>query len=148
MVHDDEQESPYQEQILQHARAPHGYATSFPNATAVTVVNPLCGDEVTMLRRWSDQNTLELRFHAKACLLCKASASILCSSLDGCNLTRARQIAETFPRVFTATADSFAQLSALLSGDLRALCDLRRYPTRERCVLLPWEAFSQLLYNQ
>ena len=137
-------QQPYQDIILQHAKSPRGYFQSLERAESVTLANPVCGDEVTVMRRWTADGLLELGFHCQACLLCKASASVMVSALSGLALDSAavlvRLVQTTFPT-------SGQDLPPNFSGDLVALYDLRRYPTRAQCVLLPWDAITKLLYN-
>jgi nitrogen fixation NifU-like protein len=96
------------------------------------------------MRRWTAEGLLELGFHCQACLLCKASASVMVSALSGLALDSAAVLVRLVQTTFPASG---RDLPPNISGDLIALYDLRRYPTRAQCVLLPWDAITKLLYN-
>jgi nitrogen fixation protein NifU and related proteins len=136
--------SVYQDQILNHARQPVGYMEALAGAEAFTAKNPLCGDEVTVMVLRKPDGSLKLGFHCRSCLLCKASASIMVASLTGSTLMEARDLIGRFKVAFEAPASLQADD---FRGDLRAIFDLQRYPTRLSCVLLPWDAAAKLLYN-
>ena len=138
------EQQPYQDIILLHARSPRGYCQSLEQSESVTLANPVCGDEVTVMRRWTSEGGLELGFHCQACLLCKASASVMVSALSGLAMESAAAMVLLVQTTFPALGQD---LSPNISGDLDALYDLRRYPTRMQCVLLPWDAIAKLLYN-
>ena len=137
-------QQPYQDIILQHARSPRGYCQSLERAESVTLANPVCGDEVTVMRRWTAEGLLELGFHCQACLLCKASASVMVSTLSGLAMEPAAALVRLLQTTFPTPGPA---LPPNISADLVALYDLRRYPTRAQCVLLPWDAINKLLYN-
>ena len=139
-----ESSSPYQERILAHARGPIGYKEHLEGAVAETASNPVCGDEITVLRRWSSVGTLELGFHCRACMLCKASASIMIGALGGLDQAQATALVTRFKAAYER---GVTPLPTDFSPDLTAIFDLQRYPTRSRCVLLPWDAVAKLLYN-
>lgn len=136
--------SVYQDRILSHARQPVGYTEALAGAAAFTATNPLCGDDVTVMVLRDPDGNLELGFNCRSCLLCKASASIMVASLTGSKLTDARDLISRFKRAYEAPAKPQADD---FKGDLRAIFDLQRYPTRMSCVLLPWDAVAKLLYN-
>ena len=137
-------QQPYQDIILQHAKSPRGYCQSLERAESVTLANPVCGDEVTVMRRWTADGLLELGFHCQACLLCKASASVMVSTLSGLPKEPTTALVQLVQTTFPSSGQD---LPPNISGDLVALYDLRRYPTRAQCVLLPWDAITKLLYN-
>jgi nitrogen fixation NifU-like protein len=53
-----------------------------PSGTA-TVSNPMCGDRVTIDIETANGTITKLAHEAKACLLCQASASLLCRAAPG-----------------------------------------------------------------
>jgi len=134
----------YQDRVLAHARQPVGYTESLDGAASRTVTNPLCGDEVTVMGRWDAGGKLQLGFHCRSCLLCKSSASIMVSSLAGKTKVDAQKLVALFQ---TSYQSMDPEQATKFQGDLRAIFDLQRYPTRMTCVLLPWDAVSKLLYN-
>ena len=134
----------YQDRILSHARHPVGYTEEMAGAAAFTATNPLCGDEVTVMVLTEADGRLKLGYHCRSCLLCKASASIMVSSLSGSTMPAARDLIGRFKRAFEGSS---SMQTNDFSDDMRAIFDLQRYPTRMSCVLLPWDAAAKLLYN-
>ncbi len=55
-----------------------------------TLRNPACGDEVTLYLKLDGDVIVEAWHQVRGCLLCKASASILCEYLDKMRITDAK----------------------------------------------------------
>ena len=129
--------TPYQDVILSHAKAPkrYGAVSGVPMRQGT---NPLCGDEVSFFLTQTEP--VDATFESRGCALCRASASILAEATCG----RAHAVADRFIQDFLA---NFANLpvNPKASSELQALLDMRRYATRTRCVLLPWETLGALL---
>jgi nitrogen fixation NifU-like protein len=115
-------ESIYQDRILEHAKADRHYGEPARALARRTGVNPLCGDEVTLF--FAGDGALQvLQFVCKGCALCRASASLLIEA------ALARPRAEWRDLAPEAALEEVAA----------------RFPSRTRCVKLPWETFAQLL---
>lgn len=114
----------YQDKILAHAKAPRHYGES-PNATVRrTGVNPLCGDEVTLF--YTPLGSVQtLQFISKGCALCRASASLMLTAAEG----RPQQEWGAL-----AWDPALQELAA-------------SFPSRTRCIELPWETFAQLQHD-
>lgn len=139
----DEQHG-YQDLILQHAKAPVGQGELPAGCLSYTTQNQLCGDVVTVYLAWTEAGQAQLGFSSSGCSLCRASASILVAAVTGLSdldlKARVEQFRTCFPTIQTPP-----ELPGLPA--VRALYDLRRYPSRQRCVLLPWDALTKLLYT-
>ena len=57
--------------------------------------NPACGDEVTLSLRIADDTIIEAWHEVRGCMLCKASASILCEHLQNVPVRQAQEISDT-----------------------------------------------------
>lgn len=123
------------------ARASGAGRLPAPTATA-TVNNPICGDQVTVDVVCGGARLSQVRFEAKACVLCQASASILGERAEG------------------ETAESLNQLSHALHAMLErsdcappkgkfsayaALAPVSAHPSRHTCVLLPLDALLEAM---
>src|SRR5438093_1248980 len=73
----------------------------------------------------------------RGCSISQASASMLCESLTGMQLTDAEALTERF-RAMLQGDEVDADL-----GDLEALRGVRAYPVRVKCATLPWTAFLE-----
>jgi nitrogen fixation NifU-like protein len=73
----------YREVILEHSKHPNNYGTLDPNDFSFEDTNPLCGDEVRIDVRVSDDRISEIAFSGQGCAISQASASILMELVDG-----------------------------------------------------------------
>lgn len=129
----------YRETVLRHSVSPTGFRRAIEATHEGECYNPLCGDRVTVRFRVEDGRIGAAAFDGEACAICLASASMLCAHAPGRTV-----------RELGATRD---WLKGLLDGrertdgdpELLALAGVRRYPSRIRCALLPWEAAEKAL---
>jgi nitrogen fixation NifU-like protein len=136
----------YQDLLLAHARAPRHCGPAAPGARTLHGVNSLCGDEVWVHvggggdAAGSGDRTREMplvvTFEARGCAICRASASIMADAVAGGSAEAARALGAAVIAAFAAAA---VDPAPAVSGDVRALLDLRAYPSRSRCVTLAWE---------
>jgi NifU-like protein involved in Fe-S cluster formation len=186
--------SPYTEKLLKHYKNPVLFGDAGSMQFVVEHRNRSCGDRVLLGINVDAEagRIVGIRHESDGCMLCKASASIMCQSLEGAKVSRAIELREfvsqmcdldvpedalDFEWVFheantlydvdaelpetgyqetsaekkleDSTSDSAEGLTPgdreNLSNDLRALLEIRSFPTRKRCVTLPWEALDELL---
>jgi nitrogen fixation NifU-like protein len=132
----------YQDIILRHARHPCGLG-ALPEAThRASGTNPLCGDVVEIFAKLNDAGVVALGFESQGCALCRASASILTGEVNGKTVP---DIAKTLSQLMPLFKKLVALESPPWSEDIAALSDMRRYPSRLSCVLLPWETLQKVL---
>ena len=169
-----ELQSLYQRTVLEHCRSPKNFHALEPADRRAQGFNPLCGDRVTVYLReggregalpgtrsegtlphnrsegilpskgWktSQQKAIaQISFEAAGCAICLASASMMTELLKGAAEGEARQRAEQVLAAFTPDAED--GLDGL--GDIVALGSVRAYPSRIRCVTLPWRTFTAAL---
>lgn len=124
----------YRETIVRHAAHPVGFKPDFEETHRDERFNPLCGDRVEVLLQLRDEQILAIGFVGEACAICMASASMMCEQFEGKCVVELRE--------------ALAWLHEKLSGDiddgeqnaLSALLGVRKFPSRIRCVTLPWTA--------
>ena len=130
-------DSLYQDAIKQFARAAHGHG-QLENAMGETRLdNPLCGDRVRMQVAVDAGRIAVVAHETKGCLLCRAAASLLGARAVGMD---------------AAAVDAVSgELDAMLKGaaqvpvawpELAMFIPTRAYPSRHRCVLLPFRALQ------
>ena len=148
-------ESLYQELILDHSKRPHGkglaaeaaaegvahsqrVATSFQR-------NPICGDEITLRVRLSDDGTTvdEVTWDGAGCSISQASASMLAALIEE---------EERMPRAeASALIEGFREalrprgeiaLDEEVFGDAAALSGVSKFTARVKCAMLAWVAFE------
>jgi len=133
----------YQELIFQHSKNPVGLGALPVGGLSATVVNSLCGDEVTIGLAWVAGGA-QLGFVSSGCSLCRASASIMIAAASTKTATELMPMIADFRSHFSSLEPLAADQEP---SALSALYDLRRYPSRQRCVLLAWDAIAKLLYT-
>lgn len=154
-----ELQSLYQRTVLEHCRSPRNFHALEPADRMAQGFNPLCGDKVTVYLREGGRDGIppdarregwkpslqkaiaEISFEAAGCAICLASASIMTELLKGAAEGEARQRAEQVLAAFANGAEN--GLDGL--GDIVALESVRAYPSRIRCVTLPWRTFTAAL---
>ena len=83
----------------------------------------------------------ELSFQASGCAICLASASMMMELLGGETADEARRRSEQVLGAFhPGVEDGLSNL-----GDIVALGSVRAYPSRIRCVTLPWRTLTAAL---
>ena len=126
----------YQEVILDHNRKPRNYGTLEHASHTAEGHNPLCGDHIRLALNLDGDRIDGVAFQGEACAICKASASMMTTTIKG----KSRQDAETLIREFrdmaTGTLDFDRQPHHL--GRLTVFAGVRDLPTRVKCAILPW----------
>lgn len=102
--------------------------------------NPICGDVVDVMARVESGGLMTLQFTCQGCALCRASGSIMCDRLQGQSIADALQSCESFSEMLKGRGEE-------MDGDAAAFLEIRFFPARAKCVLLPWKALSGALQN-
>lgn len=136
----------YQRTVLEHCRSPRNFHSMDKPDRVAEGFNPLCGDKVTVYLREDGTSSLpeliaEISFEAVGCAICLASASMMTELLSGEAARAARQRAEKVLEAFKPGEEN--GLGDL--GEIVALGSVRAYPSRIRCVTLPWKTFTAAL---
>lgn len=142
----NELQSLYQRTVLEHCRSPRNFHPMDKPDRVAEGFNPLCGDKVTVYLREDGTSPLpeliaEISFEAAACAICLASASMMTELLGGEASHDARRQAEKVLEAFEPGAEN--GLGDL--GEIVALGSVRAYPSRIRCVTLPWKTLTAAL---
>ena len=126
----------YRDIVLDHARRPRN-AGRLPQAErSGSVVNPLCGDEMCVDLAFAGEKILEVRFLVRGCAIATASASMLSEQLIGLTLDEVFELERRWQKVLDNTeAELPEQLEPLVP-----LLSVRKFPHRQNCARLAWEA--------
>lgn len=87
-------DSIYREIILEHSQHPRNRGTLEPADYSYEDTNPLCGDEVRMDVRVTDDRIAEIKFSGRGCVVSQASASILTEMVEGKTLNEVKAISK------------------------------------------------------
>ena len=160
----EELQNLYQRAVLDHCRSPRNFHAMEKPDHMAKGFNPLCGDKVTVYLRTPEEGVLpgregvppssedetssfpglfiaEISFEAAGCAICLASASMMTELLDGAAADQARQRADKVLQAFQPGVEN--GLDEL--GEIIALGSVRAFPSRIRCVTLPWRTFTAAL---
>lgn len=131
----------FQETMLDHYRRPRNLGEiPVPPAHHNAGVNPACGDN---LKIWvevsADQRLINLRFIGQGCAISQASASLMTVKLAGKSVDEAQALIQAF------TAMLLGADPVILPGELGLFANVREFPARITCALLPWKTLSEAL---
>jgi nitrogen fixation NifU-like protein len=132
----------YSAEIRQHGRSPaHARRPDGFDAQA-RGDNPMCGDRVTVFARCAGAVVEQAGFEARGCEITVASADLMCEAVAGRSRADiARMASEVEAMARTGLCDACdPALQAL-----KPLSAVHEYPSRVRCVTLPWAALVAAL---
>jgi len=132
----------YHDLLLRHSRHPRGHGALSHATHAADGLNPLCGDQIQLELRQAGNTVTATGFEGRSCAICTASASLLASTIVGHSLEETRAIAGMFRLAMTSL-----DAPAGLPPDLEMLANVRRFPGRVRCAMLPWETLLSALLH-
>lgn len=131
----------YKGRLREHFTRPRNQGDLGGCTARARLTNPLCGDEIEV-GVWRAGGALEsVRFRARACAICVASASLMTEQAAGAGTDAAIALAARVRHWIEAGGEPPADLPEPLA----ALAVTRDLPNRERCVTLPWEALERAL---
>jgi nitrogen fixation NifU-like protein len=114
----------YQQRLTDHYRNPRNRGVIDCPDFSSGVVNPSCGDEISLTGTVVDGTITAICFQGVGCVISQSAASLLTE------------------RVLTLTV---AQARALGSDYMRTLVGIELGPTRLKCALLPLDALHAAL---
>ena len=130
----------HKEIVLDHYRRPRNRG-KLPGADLEEyLLNPLCGDEVTVYARVEDGRVADVSFTGRGCAISQASASMLTERLAGKSLAEAEAEIEAFLEMMRTEENGEL-------GELAALKAIITAPNRIKCATLAWTAFQQSLQS-
>ena len=126
----------YTQVIMDHYKNPRNRGELEHPDLEEHLLNPLCGDEVTVYANFRDGRVADVKFHGRGCSISQASASMMTERLVG----KSREEAEAEVSHFKAMMvgeEEFPEME-----DLAALKGVIQYPSRIKCATLAWTAFQ------
>ncbi|HVH11206.1 MAG TPA: SUF system NifU family Fe-S cluster assembly protein [Gemmatimonadales bacterium] len=132
----------YQELILDHYRRPRNQGTLSHPTRAVSLTNPLCGDEIDLQLAIAADVITDVRFVGRGCSISQAAASMMTQLVKGKTTAAARGLADRMGAMMRG--DEAAAKDKSL-GELRALAGVAKFPVRIKCALLPWNALADAM---
>lgn len=126
----------YTQVIMDHYQRPRNRGEIEDADIEEHLLNPLCGDEVTVFAVFDGDRVAGVKFGGRGCAISQASASMMTERLKGKRREEAEKEIEGFKTMMVGEAE-FPE-----GDDLAALKGVIRYPSRIRCATLAWTAFQ------
>ncbi len=133
----------YQEIVMDHNRRPRNFGSIADSTSSSEGFNPLCGDQVTVFLKVSDEIVEDVSFEGVGCAISKSSASMMTEGVKGKSVEEALTVFQAFRRMLTTTSDQVEDSEVL--GDLEILKGVSQYPTRIKCATLSWHTLQAAL---
>jgi len=136
----DDLKALYQDIIVDHGKRPRNKRRPAGTNRTARGYNPLCGDQVTVFLEVAEDGAIaEAGFDGKGCVLCLASASMMTEQLAGLNEHELSDLAQQVRRICTEGPTEEDKSDAAMEQVI-ALSGVRDFPSRVKCVTLPWHA--------
>ena len=140
----------YSEAILAHGRAPSHAARPEGWNRSARGDNPMCGDRVTVFVRSTGPGMRAgvdaAGFEARGCELVKASADLMCDAVAGRAIDAVRDLAsEVEAMARSGQIPDWTEAACPHCAALWPLSAVHEFPSRIRCVTLPWTALVAAL---
>ena len=139
----DDITSLYQEVIIDHARSPRNFRELEGATRTVEVVNPLCGDQLTLYLQLAGGTIDDIAFEGAGCAISQASASLMTMALKGLAQDEALALFTRVHTMLTTESDTDAPPPGV--GKLAVLSGVWEYPMRVKCATLAWQALRSAL---
>jgi nitrogen fixation NifU-like protein len=127
----------YTQVIMDHYRNPRNRGGLEAADLEEHLLNPLCGDEVTVYAVFDGDRVADVKFEGRGCSISQASASMMTERLMGKSREEAEAEISSFKAMMVGK-EEFPEMD-----DLAALKGVIQYPSRIKCATLAWTAFRQ-----
>lgn len=138
----------YRTLILEHSANPHHYGQLDHKTHEMQLLNPSCGDRVTVELQVDDQDIIkDIAFNGQGCTISIASASLMSDLMLNKTIPQALERVQAFTQLVGGALDpkaqSFSQdqLDKLLQ-DCAILRGVKQFPARYKCAILSWRALE------
>jgi len=131
----------YQEQILEHSKAPRNFRELQNANHKAEGYNPLCGDHFTIYLDLEGDTIHDVSFQGSGCAISKASASMMTQSVKGKSKEEAAKLFEQFHQLVTGQANGDRESL----GKLAVFAGVSEFPVRVKCATLAWHTLQAAL---
>ena len=131
----------HQAVIRDHFRRPRNRGPLDAPAMSGTAHNRFCGDTVKIWARVEDGRIADVSFDGRGCSITLAAASMITTLVRDKQITAVADLRHAFTEALTPDGPTMPKRL----GDLRALAGVRRFPSRVRCAVLPFDALEDAL---
>ncbi len=132
----------YSAEIRMHGRSPTHARRPAVFDAAAKGDNPMCGDRVQVFVRCDGDRVAEAGFEARGCEITIASADLMCEAVRDQPVGHIRALSDQVAAM--ARTGHCDACDEALRG-LYPLSSVHEYPSRVKCVTLPWHALLAAL---
>lgn len=136
----------YQEVILDHNKKPRNFGAVEDANRKAEGHNPLCGDHIVLTLRVQDERIDAIAFQGEGCAICKASASMMTTTVKGKTVPEAEQLVQEFRNMATGKLDTQGAPHHL--GRLSVFAGIKDLPSRVKCAILPWHTLNAAFHAE
>ncbi|OVE78423.1 SUF system NifU family Fe-S cluster assembly protein [bacterium F11] len=138
----------YREVILDHFKSPHNKGKLKNANTHSEGVNPLCGDQISVMLLIENDSIKEVKFEGHGCAISQSAASMMTDVIKGRLIKDVKELSATFKKIFGIEDPEYTTTAPLDEiGDAVALEGVRKYPVRIKCALLSWNTLLESIKN-
>ncbi len=137
---DQNQAAIFDDRLLELSRHPLHMLVPGQFTDQLQAENALCGDQCILYLIREGETIRQVFFTGQSCTMVRASASVLTGLIRDYPVNSALYLAKTAIEFFRHPGQDVADLPEIFS----VFSPLRQFPTRTKCLILPWQALSQL----
>jgi len=108
----------------------------------VDLHNPLCGDQISLTVKFSEERIENIAFTGHGCSISQAAASMMSELLRGKSKQEAQRLSALFRQMIRSEVEGDV-LNDL--GDAIALEGVKKHSARIKCALLAWDCVDRVL---
>jgi nitrogen fixation NifU-like protein len=133
----------YQKTMIQHGNNPLNFGKPQEYEHTEEGFNALCGDKINIYFSSIDNKEVNFSFVSVGCIICKASGSLMTKELNKKDL---ENIEASIDNAMIGINKGNLK-DDFFSNELMTLNQIKNFPSRLKCALLPWETAMRLLNN-
>jgi nitrogen fixation NifU-like protein len=138
----------YDDLLMDHIRNARNYRVIADPDERIEASNPLCGDRLEIRVKWLGDRVADAAFQCECCGVSMASTSVLTELVRGLARPELVRSCDEFATAIRTRADATASDRRWSAVQRAILTTARRFPAREPCARLPWDALSNALRDR
>lgn len=132
----------YRDIIMEHYKNPRNNGLlENDKYKKVNLLNPSCGDDVTIQVLVEDKKIKDIRHDGHGCSICCSSASVMSETLINKTTEEAQNIIDEYMVMLTGKEYN----KNILKGEAIAYTGVSKFPARIRCASIAWKAMEEAL---
>jgi nitrogen fixation protein NifU and related proteins len=132
----------YDDVMMDHIKNARNYRVIDGATRKVDIVNPLCGDTMTLYLDFKDERIHDAAFQCSCCGVSMASASIMTEHVKGMDKGAAKTLIAMLTQALKAPREAALELE---HGEMAIVAAVREFPQRVSCAALGWRALDAAL---